>query len=403
MQKLVNYLRGWTRLTVSGAFPERAVNLCARHNVRFWAVEQVDECTLRMTVLRRHAARAQALAAQAGCTAQVERRTGVPFFLARFHRRYAFLAGLALSVTAVAALSRVVLTVEITGNERVPDAVILSQLRREGLRPGVYGPGLDTRQIELAAQIALEDLAWIGINLYGTRAEVVVRETVPPPTVLEQEGVSDIVARAGGLILDVDAVQGQAAVEPGATVAPGEVLISGTVTMEGPQYSDVPSEYLYVRAAGEVRARTWRTVSASIPAGTVVKHYTRQRRVHYSLTVFERRINFYANGSISWENYDKISQTHSVTLPGAQRLPIYLTCEEYRRWEPTPAAVDADAAQELLRRCLRRRLAALVGEDGRIVAVDWSERIADGLITVTGAAECEEQIGVSTPMRKIGE
>lgn len=403
MQKLVNYLRGWTRMVVSGPFPERTINLCARQNVRFWAVEQVDESTLRMTVLRRDAARAQALAAQAGCTAQVERGTGMPFFLARFHRRYAFLLGLALSVTTVAALSRIVLTVEITGNERVPDAVILSQLRREGLRPGVFGPNLDTRQIELDTRLALEELAWVGINLYGTRAQVVVRETVPPPAVLEQEGVSDVVARAGGLILSIDAVQGQAMVEPGAIVAPGEVLISGTVTMEGPQYSDIAPSYLCVRAAGEVRARTWRTVRASIPTQTAVKRYTGQRRVRWSLTVFERRINFYANGSISWENYDKISKTHSVTLPGAQRLPIFLTREEYRRWQPERTAVDADAAQRLLQQCLQSRLAALVGDDGSIVRTDWSARIADGLITVTGSAECEEQIGVSAPPQKIGE
>ena len=60
------------------------------------------------------------------------------------------------------------------------------------------------------------------------------------------------------------------------------------------------------------------------------------------------------------------------------------------------------AAQELLETQLRQRLEQQVGEDGRVVAVDWSARIADGILTVTGAAECEEQIGRKTPAQNIG-
>ena len=39
-------------------------------------------------------------------------------------------------------LSRFLLVVEVTGNETVPTAVILSQLRRVGVRPGAYGPAI---------------------------------------------------------------------------------------------------------------------------------------------------------------------------------------------------------------------------------------------------------------------
>ena len=403
MQRIVDFLRGWTRLTVCGAFPERAINLFARNGVRFWAVEQRDGQTLCMTVLRRDAARASLLAGRAGCVVQVSARAGLPVFLGRFRRRYAFLAGLALSVLAVALLSGFVLTIEVTGNEQVPDAVILSELRRQGLRPGVYGASLDTRQISLAVAIDLPELSWITVNLHGTRAEVIVRECVPPPPLLEEEGVSDIVAGTDGLILRVDAVEGQALVREGDLAAAGETLISGTVTMEGPEYSGIEPTYLYVRAAGEVRARTWRTVRAAIPVTAQVKRYTGESRTRWSLTVFERRINFYPNGSIPWEKYDKISKSHVLTLPGGQRLPVFLTRETLRRWQPVTASINADAAQTLLRERLSRRLADTVGEDGRILRTDWSARIAGGLLTVTGSAECEEQIGVTTPARKIGE
>lgn len=402
MQGAVNYARGWVRLVACGPFPERLLNLCAQRNVTFWAVEWLDGQTLRLTLLRRHMKQLQELARRAGCTIEVERRAGLPDFLARFRRRYAFLVGLTLSVLAVCVLSRFVLTIELTGNQRVPDAVILSELRRQGLRLGVYGPGLDTKQIALDAQLALDDLSWMSINLYGTRVQVVVREVVEPPALLDESEKCDIQAAAGGIVRRVEAVAGQSRVQPGDTVTAGQVLISGTVAMEGPQYSDVATRYLHVRAAGSVWARTWRTVSASTPLTVTTKSYSGQSARRWSLTVLDRRINFYRNGSISWEYYDKISETHPAVLPSGQTLPLALTCETLTAWQPEQTQVNADAAQDLLEQQLLLQLQELVGEDGTVVTVSWSARIAHGVLTVTGVAECEEQIGREVPAQDGG-
>ena len=53
--------------------------------------------------------------------------------------------------------------------------------------------------------------------------------------------------------------------EEGDTVTEGEILISGTVSMEPPMYSDQPVRYYQTHARGRVEARTWRTLTASIP------------------------------------------------------------------------------------------------------------------------------------------
>lgn len=396
MQNVVNYARGWVRLRAVGVFPERLLNLCAQHGVSFWAVEWRDGQTLALTVRQSHLSRVRELAPGAGCDLTVEERAGVPSVLTRFRRRYGFLVGLFLAVLVVCVGSRFVLTVEVTGNDRVADAAILSQLRREGLRPGVYGPRLDTKQIALNTQLAMEELSWVSVNLYGTRAQVVVREVIPPPELPSREGTSDVVARAGGMVLEVDAAAGQAKVKPGDTVAEGEVLISGTVTMEGPQYSDVPPRYLCVHADGRVWARTWRTVRGAMPLTATTKRYTGRETSRWWVTVLDKRIKFFGNSSISWPEYDKIRETHTLALPGGQVLPISVTRETLKQWEPVPVSVDLTAAQQLLEEQLTRRLERLVGEDGRVVCVDWSAKVADGVLTVTGVAECTEQIGENT-------
>ena len=394
MLRGVNYARGWARIRAEGPFPERLVNLLAQNAVLFWGVERVSEQAVELSVLRRDLRRAVRLAGQGGCEAQVLKRVGVPDFLARFRTRYAFLTGLALSLLTVCLLSNFVLTVEITGNEQVADAVILSQLRRQGFYPGVYGPKVDTRQLELDLLLTLEELSWVTVNLNGTRAQVVVREKILPPTLLEEEAKGDICARAGGLVLRVDAVSGQALVKPGDTVGEGDVLISGTLTMEGPQYSDIPPRYLDTGAAGRVWARTWRTLSASIPLHAEMKRYTGQERRRWSLTFFDRRVNFYANSSILWPCYDKISRITPLRLPGGAVLPISLQTETLTRWEPVRVRLDAQAAQELLEQRLERHLLEQLGNEGSVTCIDWSARIRGDVLTVTGVAECEEQIGV---------
>ena len=232
LKRMVNALRGSVRLEVSGAFPERFLNLCAQRGIVFWNVEWLEATRLRLTVTRQGSGPAQALGDKVLCTVVPAEQSGVPFFLGRFRRRYALLVGLALSLTAVCVLSQFVLTIEVEGNEAVSTAEILTELRRQGLRPGVYGPGLDEGTISSAALLGLPELAWMSVNLHGTRAEVLVREAVPAPEVDDEEQVGSIVARSSGIVTHIEPLSGEALVAQGDTVLAGEVLISGAVTLD---------------------------------------------------------------------------------------------------------------------------------------------------------------------------
>ena len=230
LKRMVNALRGSVRLEVSGAFPERFLNLCAQRGIVFWNVEWLEATRLRLTVTRQGSGPARALGDKVLCTVVPAEQSGVPFFLGRFRRRYALLVGLALSLTAVCVLSQFVLTIEVEGNEAVSTAEILTELRRQGLRPGVYGPGLDEGTISSAALLGLPELAWMSVNLHGTRAEVLVREAVPAPEVDDEEQVGSIVARSSGIVTHIEPLSGEALVAQGDTVLAGEVLISGADT-----------------------------------------------------------------------------------------------------------------------------------------------------------------------------
>ena len=400
MKRLLNFLLGTLALTVCGPFPERLLNLCAQARIAFWAVEWPNEHTLRLTVRRSALKQLTELAERVDCSVRVEGRRGLPDFLIRFRRRYAFLIGLTLSLCAAAVLSRFVMTVEVTGNEKIPTAVILSQLRQYGVCPGVYGPSIDRTQVAQEVRLALPEIAWMGINLHGTRLEVIVREVIPQPERIDETGWYDVVAESDGIITHVEAELGDALVAEGDTVLAGEVLISGTVTMEPPQYSDQPPRYYQTHARGRVWARTWRTLTAAIPLEAEVKGYTGDMEDRWSLELFGRPFTLWGEApSGDWESG---RTTHAIALPGGFVLPVRLVRERSAAYERKRVTVDPAAAQNLLEEHLRQRLEALLGEDGTAEKQEVSARVESGVLRVTLHAECLEEIGTERPGTPLG-
>ena len=404
MQAIINFLRGSVLFTVTGAFPERFLNLCAQAGVGFWDLEWLDPHTLRLRVSRRDARRVGPLAEKVLCEARARRHLGFPYFLAGFRKRYALLLGLALSLAAVCLLSRFVLTIEVSGNETVSTAAILTELSRQGVRVGAYGPGLDVRRISQESLLRLDGLAWMSINLHGTRAEVLVREKLPEPEVRDESTPANVVAQADGVILDLEVLDGQAAFREGEAVLRGEVVISGTIDLREPEYSAVDAGQRLVHARGNVWARTYRTLTAQIPLEAQVKRYTGEEETQWSLLALGRTVNFFGKGGVFSEGYDKIVETHPLTLPGGRVMPLALRRTEYRAYVTEPAALNAGAARSMLEERLLERLDALIGEDGEVLDTVFTVREEDGMLAVTLRAECREQIGREVPFAgSVGE
>lgn len=397
LRRLVNVLRGNVRLEVEGAFPERFLNLCAQRGILFWNVEWLETTRLRLTVTRLGSRQAMELGERVLCTVTPAARSGVPFFLARFRTRYAFWVGLALSLAAVCVLSTFILTIEVKGNTTVSTAQILTELRWQGLSIGTFGPGLDERTVGNKVLLQIPELSWLSINLYGTRAEVLVREAVKAPEVVDASEHGSVVARASGIITKVEALTGEAVVKVGDTVLEGEPLISGTIHLEGPAYSETPEiGQIQTRASGRVYARTWRTFAAQLPLEAQVKQYTGEEDSVWSVTVLGRRLEFFGKGGISFNRYDKISRTWTLTLPGGREMPLAVQRETCRAYETETLAVEPDAAQAMLKERLLEALEEAVGE-GEIVSTDYTVEQKDGMLMVTLQAECREEIGKFVP------
>ena len=80
MQNWINFLRGSLRIEVTGAFPERFLNLCAQGGVAFWALELPDPHTLHLRIAQQETKKVQELARRVGCEITVLERSGLPLY-----------------------------------------------------------------------------------------------------------------------------------------------------------------------------------------------------------------------------------------------------------------------------------------------------------------------------------
>ncbi len=393
MKKLINFLRGYGEWQITGAFPERMLNLCAQHGLAFWRLRWLDQTTFTFRASVWDRKKVEELAEKAMCEVKLIARRGGGVTGVSLLGRWGFLLGLAFCLAAVGFLSRFLLVVEVEGNQSVSTAIILWELKQLGVCPGAYGPGIDEKEAANRALIALPQLSYMAINLHGTRAQVTVREAVAPPE-LTREGVpAHVVADADGIILDIHPGAGEAKFADGDIVAKGETLISGLIDLKEPEGAKADLGYMMVRAAGSVRASTWRILEESIPLKTAQKIYTGAETTGYSLKILWGQWDFFENSSIFYSKYDKITRTRMLTVAGRE-MPLGLITTVTREYTVTEADLNVEEAEQRLEQVLLARLDEIMdANDGTVLQTDVVSRMEGETLTVTLLARCEEEIG----------
>ena len=362
----------------------------AERLLAFWDMEWESETAFTCRLNRRDYYALRRAVKQLDCRLTVVRKEGVPFFLGRFRRRHALLAGLTLCSALLFFGSFFIWDFTVEGNQRVTDEEILRALQRQGVGIGTFGISLDTEDIRNHVLLEIPELLWITVNVSGCRAYVEVRERVEAPEPVDEREPTNVVARRDGLILDIQAMDGVRCVLPGTSVEAGELLISGVEDTE-----TVGARVL--TGMGKAEARTWYTLSTVMPLTVAEKQYTGEEKQGYSLVFGTNRVKFFLNSSIGTGNYDKITERTQWSLFGLP-LPVTFVKETFRFYETVPAEVSAAQAESRGEAILTDYLHTLVDPYGTVSStLCTSRREGDGLL-VTLTAECVEEIGRAVPI-----
>ena len=361
LNEIVNRLQGQVHIRAESVFPERVLNLCGARDLAFWDVRWESPTAFTCRLSRRDWHRLRQAAKNLDCSLTVIHREGAPYFLFRFRRRQALLAGLLACCLGLFLGSFFIWHFSLNG-EQIRNHVLLD----------------------------IPELIWISVNISGCRANIQVRERTPVPESRELRDPANVVARRAGLVLRIRATEGVAAVTQGSSVEAGQLLISGVEDTE-----TVGARVL--AGMGSVTARTWYTLTAHMPLDVPSKQYTGEEKTAHSLILGSHRINFFSNSSITGRKYDKITSRQPWALFGIP-LPITLTTEVYRFYEPEKASRSVQEAEQAAEAFLTEYLRSIVEPYGEVTSTLCTSHQRDGVLEVTLSAECVEEIGIRTPI-----
>ena len=231
---------------------------------------------------------------------------------------------------------------------------------------------------------AMPELSWAGVNTYGSRAVISVRERAVQSEEQTPPTVSSIVACRDGFILTCQAERGTALCAPGQTVTEGQVLISGV--------TDCGICITEVRASGEVFAATNRQIQAVTPAKCLKITPSDREKVTWSLIIGKNRINFYKSSGISPSTCGRMVTEYTLTLPGGFALPVKLQKETVFQRTLTESDVEESAAADMLTEFARDQLSRQMIA-GTITASLETVSSQDSCWILAGNYACTEMIG----------
>ena len=380
---------GTSRVLVECPYPERLVNVCAQNDIEFWDLDRVSPTEVRITMHIGGYRSLAVLAPKAGFEIRDIKKTGVPFFLWKLRKRYVLLVGVLAMFLTVWGLTLFVWEIDVYGNEKVPTQQILATLRELGVGIGAFGPTVSTEAISNDVLLRLPELSWIAVNVSGSHADVLVRERIPKPPILDEDAPVMVYAVKSGIITKMSVLEGKNTCKIGDTVQAGELLVTGIMDSRC-------SGRRTVHAMAEVYARTWYDLSAQITLITWHKTYTGEKQTKTALLLAGRRLNLYFYGGISFANYDKMTTENTLKLPTGNVLPIAIIKEKYDEYTVTEYRMSLLDAELILQQDLLDRLRAQLS-GGEIVRTEFETSEADDVLTVTLHAECLEQIAAERP------
>jgi len=252
ISNILNYLRGTVTIKVSGAMPEKFINLCMIEKINLLSITKQKEDFMICLGLSDFF-RLRPLVRKSQNHIQVVGSAGLPFLTQRIKRRKMLVVGGIVFLTLLNILMSYIWFVDIVGMNSLPASQIKEVVYQQGLKPGALKDSVSTKMIENQILLNIPEVAWVSVNFTGTRAVVEIVEKTMPKEL--DKAPAHIIAAKDGIITDIIALSGQSAVKKGDTVKKGDILIKGvaydgkaTVTNSAPQM---------IRANGIVKARVW--------------------------------------------------------------------------------------------------------------------------------------------------
>lgn len=255
--ELIRNLQGYVSFKVTGGCPEKFLNLSVKNKFNLWNVRKINGDLLASSKIRDYK-KLRYNARKSNSKLKIINKIGLPFFIHKYRNRKGIIAGLLLFVAVMCIMPLYVWKVDVKGCNNLNNEEVESVMRDIGISSGSLKSSINIPMAKQQAMQKLDSVAWMSINLNGSRAEILIKEkTLPPEQIVPENEPSNVIAEFDGQIERMETYSGTPVVSSGNVVVKGQLLISGIS-----EKSDGGNEFLC--ADGKVYARTHRILSERV-------------------------------------------------------------------------------------------------------------------------------------------
>ncbi|MDD4124675.1 MAG: sporulation protein YqfD [Eubacteriales bacterium] len=392
--KLLNKITGWYLIKTPEEQGARLLNALNEDKVLFWGMKSKDGWMyVRFSAFS--CAHGLKAAEKAGIEASLEKAIGLPFIIYKYRKRHGLVAGTALGLMLILISTLHVWKINITGNNEIPDKVILSALSEAGIDIGTYIPTIRPNSVRTSLILNLTELSSASVNIKGNHITVEVIERKRPPDFEDYSGFFNVVASRDGYIVSVEAYSGKPLVKKGDVVVKGQLLIAG-------QYPSYRGITIATHARGSVQAVIYQDFVTSVPLDFQYKLYTGNTDTKISYNILGSDINLFLGAPVPFVNYDAQISKNEVAI-GFLKLPVVKTTLFTREYVKQTMEITVDEAKQ-------KALAAFNSwcesdTEGPVLKRNY-EIIYDEVarcVTITGTAEVLVDIAEEVPFDPIYE
>lgn len=271
---LLKFAQGFLKVTLTGSYPERFLNLCIRRNLLIWNLyPNKDAGGYDFCISLRGFQSAKDLMKKTHTTVKIRKKCGLPFFLHRYRGRKLFALGLLICICLLWNCSGYVWKIEVNGTETLTQDMILTWLKQQQTYFGTPKKEISCSEIETKLRKDFDVIAWTSVKLEGTKLEIDVEENLPENHIadLPKEGAWDLVAAEEATIDSIYTRRGTPLVQKGTVVSKGAVLISAKLEI--------------LDDNGEIAKENY-VVSDGDVVGIVSRFYENTLPIHYQKKVY---------------------------------------------------------------------------------------------------------------------
>lgn len=297
---------------------------------------------------------------------------GWPFIALRWWRRKTLIAGILIIGLTLVALSQMVLSVKVTGNNMIPEEQLLQSAENLGLKTWVWQKDVDTRKIAKALVEEFPDAAWVGIDQQGTQITINVKEKIRPIVQTER---GNLVANRTGILHELMVIQGTALVHEGETVKAGQVLIEAPASLDNasaqpkPGVVSKPNPTLpqaIPAAKGFARGRVWYTAEAAVPLSEEKIQESGQSAKGWGIKISDRVIMITTPES-PFEQVTKEVKTYTYSLGRNWHFPVEILSVDYKELETVHLTHTKEEARQIAEKQARDEISAKISPGAGII------------------------------------